>query len=340
MGDLLRKGGAAALVAAVALVAYRKAVELSDPKHSFVPSTPGFKSREERLSALKNGTYTLPTGFKDVTMVNSEGLFLRKYEWMPVPTVDEPIKGIVVIVHGFAEHMGRYEHVAKALNHEGFGVVGIDHQGHGRSEGDRAYFESSDNLANDVVQLVEEEKAKYPDTPFFLLGHSLGGLVAFEAYVKTPKLWKAVTLCAPSLVPPADVNAVTKFAALQVASLLPKLRVDELNLSSLVAFSEVRDIYMNDPMIRGIGLLAGVAASMFNSWENVHTKFPLMTAPLLMLHGEKDTLVPIAASKALNAGAKSEKKKFVIVPGGQHELMNEQEDAMVKEMVGWFKSNL
>jgi hypothetical protein len=72
MGDLFRKGSAAALVAAVALVAYRKVVELADHKHSFVPSV-GYKSRQERHEALKNGTYALPAGFKDATMVNSEG---------------------------------------------------------------------------------------------------------------------------------------------------------------------------------------------------------------------------------------------------------------------------
>ena len=53
-----------------------------------------------------------------------------------------PVKGDVIVVHGFGEHIGRYAHIFRELNAAGYACHGMDHQGHGASEGDRLYFEA------------------------------------------------------------------------------------------------------------------------------------------------------------------------------------------------------
>jgi pimeloyl-ACP methyl ester carboxylesterase len=91
--------------------------------------------------------------------------------------------GLVVVVHGFAEHGGRYEHVAAALTRAGFVVYLMDHQGHGQSEGDRAHVVQFADYAEDVLTLARLAQDRFPQLRqrTFLLGHSMGGAIAIQA---------------------------------------------------------------------------------------------------------------------------------------------------------------
>lgn len=107
-------------------------------------------------------------------MTTLDGLKLYVKEW----PVENP-KAAVVLVHGYGEHIGRYEYVAAALNRAGYTVSGADHRLHGRSEGfPRAYVTEIDQLVDDLKLVWDKAKAKHPDKPTFMLGHSMGGLVA------------------------------------------------------------------------------------------------------------------------------------------------------------------
>ena len=76
------------------------------------------------------------------------GLWVYRRQWLPAP--DRPVQGVVFLCHGFGEHCGRYEHMAVEMTRAGFAVMGMDHQGHGQSEGDRAYAERFSHLVEDV----------------------------------------------------------------------------------------------------------------------------------------------------------------------------------------------
>src|ERR1043165_2500856 len=85
---------------------------------------------------------------------------------------DDPAR-LVVLVHGYGEHIGRYEHVAQALVARGSGVVGPDHAGHGASAGERALVEDFEPIVDDVRAVVAAERG---DLPVVMVGHSMGGL--------------------------------------------------------------------------------------------------------------------------------------------------------------------
>src|SRR3954453_20784097 len=82
---------------------------------------------------------------------------------------------LVVLAHGYGEHIGRYAHVAEALVARGSDVVGPDHLGHGRSGGDRALVEDFESLVDDLRAVVQDARG---DLPVVLVGHSMGGLIA------------------------------------------------------------------------------------------------------------------------------------------------------------------
>jgi hypothetical protein len=104
-------------------------------------------TREEHtLEPLSNSRNRTPFGAQYFR--NASGLFIFWRRWLPVSP-----RGCVILVHGFGEHSGRYEHVAAALTEVGWAVYACDHQGHGASEGDRAYTKRFDDFADDVLQV-------------------------------------------------------------------------------------------------------------------------------------------------------------------------------------------
>jgi len=110
----------------------------------------------------------------DQTLTTADGLKLHVRSW---PTPAAAARGVVLIVHGLGEHIGRYEHVAAHLNAWGWNVVGYDHRGHGRSEGAKGRIRQWDDLLRDLSLVIDLVRKKHPG-PLVLLGHSMGGMVA------------------------------------------------------------------------------------------------------------------------------------------------------------------
>ena len=130
--------------------------------------------------------------------------------WRP----DGDAKAHVVLAHGYAEHSGRYGHVAAALTDHGFTVWALDHRGHGQSEGERANIESVETAVADLDEFVDTVRDEVPDGPLFLAGHSMGGLIA-TAYAQDHQdrlaglaLSGPLLHVAPELVALADLDEI------------------------------------------------------------------------------------------------------------------------------------
>src|SRR3954465_3121844 len=102
------------------------------------------------------------------------GLEIYWQAWLP----EGAPRATVVLAHGASEHGGRYAWTGEQLAARGYALYAIDHRGHGRSEGARAVIDRLRNAGEDVHTLVEKARARNPDRPLVLLGHSMGGCVA------------------------------------------------------------------------------------------------------------------------------------------------------------------
>src|SRR5262245_7230645 len=96
-----------------------------------------------------------------------DGIHIHTESWLPE---GEP-KAVVVIVHGYGEHIGRYPNVAALFNEHGYAVYGLDHRGHGKSSGLRAHFDSFDQPMNDLTRYVESARTAHPGKKLFVYGH-------------------------------------------------------------------------------------------------------------------------------------------------------------------------
>jgi len=321
--------GAAAAAGGVAFLAVRALRNLADEEHEFNPLC---GSKSERSSPSPN------------KFVNRHGLLIHWNCWLPIGKA----RAIIILVHGFAEHAGRYEAQGKALAEAGFAVFGLDHAGHGRSEGDRGHIRRLDDLVADVLQLADLAKEQQPGVGLFLLGHSMGGLVSILTALEKPDLWNGVVLSGPLLVPDPDVATPSKMAIAKFLSAkLPKLALDPVPAAGTCSDAAVVSAYANDPLVYHGGVRVRFAAECLEAFEKVAAKAANFKLPVLILHGADDKLcLPSGAKDFYSAiSTPTEDKQLVIFPDLKHEIFFEAQgrdangiNTPFKEAMMWFQS--
>ncbi|MGH9058614.1 MAG: lysophospholipase, partial [Acidimicrobiales bacterium] len=235
--------------------------------------------------------------------------------------VDEPAaaRGQVVIAHGFAEHSGRYGHVAARLNQDGLSAWAPDHRGHGRSQGDRANIESVGAAVEDLDLFVDLVTSRAPKgSPLVLVGHSMGGLIA-TAYAQAHQdRLTALALSAPLLFAPPELLALAD------AEEIPDLGLADAVSSDPAVVQAYKDDPLNylGPPPRGFLQAAGDLLT-------VRDRFAEITLPLLIMQGSGDLLVSPQALRDVVAGVSSEDLTARLWPGLWHEIFNEPGQAAV-----------
>ncbi len=243
---------------------------------------------------------------------------------------------IVVIVHGLAEHCGRYDHVTAAFNKEGFGVYRFDNRGHGKSGGERGYVEDYNEYLDDAHLVVEQAKADYPNLPVFLLGHSMGGFIGAGYAAKYPGNVTGQIFSGAAVIP------LPAFAFLNDTDYrtVSKERFPNA-LSTLISRdpSVVSD-YENDPLVlKDITMqLAGTVLQDGVAWvqENVGN----ICVPCLILHGGNDQIVPKESGQWLHDNINVVDKTIKIYPELYHEIMNELEkEQVLTDIIDWLHAH-
>lgn len=256
--------------------------------------------------------------------------------WLP----DGPVRAIVVLVHGVAEHSGRYDRVAKQLAAGGFAVYGFDHLGHGRSGGAQANIESIDAAADNVLTMLEIASAKYPAAPRFVLGHSMGGLITLYLATRAPLEVTGIVASAPPVVIPAG-NAVQRALAPALSRWTPTLGVLRMDSSAISRDPAVVHAYEHDPLVYRDKLPARTATEILRGAEFVLAHLDALRVPTLLMQGGADTISAPTGVDRIEAGATHSELTVRRYPGLFHELFNEPErDAVLDDLVRWLEDQL
>ena len=268
----------------------------------------------------------------------SSGLLVHHRTWAPAG----PPRAVIYLLHGLFEHVSRYSHVGEAWAAAGFLVHGLDHQGHGQSEGDGGYFTSFASLVQDALHLAQEVHPAPAGVPRFLFGHSMGGLVALHTAHAAPRgFFRGLLLSAPALHP--DKQTDTPFNRLMaglLGSTLPKLEVAPLPKTHLCSDRSVLAQYERDPLVFHGSLRARVGAEFLVAMPAAQAFAPTLDLPLLVVHGEEDQLCHIDGSRALLAAWQHTDKELKPYPGLMHEVHNEREAPSVACVVAWVEQRL
>ena len=255
--------------------------------------------------------------------------------WVP----DGAVRGVVVVAHGLGEHSGRYGNVVDALVPTGYAVYALDHRGHGRSEGPRAYVERLPFVVDDFEAFRADMCAQHPETPRFVLGHSFGGLVAVAHAIDHPDSSDGLVLSAPASAAGARTSLLTvaKYRILgTITPTKPALSVDPALISR---DPHVVQAYRDDPLVCHGPVAARTVAEMRSRARLIPGQAPQLRLPMLIMHGSDDALVPADASRLLAARAGSADLRLEIYAGLHHELFNEPEhDAVLATVSEWLEA--
>jgi len=238
----------------------------------------------------------------------------------------------VVLVHGYAEHSGRYEPVGSALAAAGFAVWATDLTGHGASPGERASVIDVSELVADVRALFVHAREARPALPVFVLGHSMGGLVATTFTLDHHDEIAGLVLSGPAV---GDPSALEPLLALDP---LPEV---VLSSELLSRDPRVGADYDRDPLNYRGPFRRETLRTLTAGARRARERFAELRLPLLVLHGQDDELVTAAASEDLYAAAASRDKELGIYPGLRHEILNEPEGPeIVARIAAWMSTRL
>jgi len=269
------------------------------------------------------------------TLRTLAGASLYYQSWLP----DDTPTGVLLVAHGLAEHSGRYKHFAAFFVDRGYAVFAIDHLGHGKSEGDRCHIEQFSDYTDGVSLLLEQVHEACPATPVFLIGHSMGGLIATCFLIDKQAEFAGCVLSGPLLKAAAEPPAFQLLLVRFFSKFKPKLRVLPLDSSQVSRDPAVVDKYRNDPLVFTGKVTARLVEQLFREMAWVRDQLERIRLPILILHGSEDGLTSPEGSKSLHEKAGSDNKKLIIYEGLYHEVYNEPEqEEVMNDVVNWLVS--
>ncbi len=256
-------------------------------------------------------------------------------------TPDTPPRAVVVLSHGFGEHARRYDHVAERFAAAGLVTYALDHRGHGRSGGKRVLCRDIAEYTGDFHTCAGIAAREHPGLPRVVLGHSMGGAIVFSYGVDRPDDYQLMVLSGPAVAMTDTVSPGLAFVAKAVGAIAPSLPVEKLDSALVSRDPAVVVAYNEDPLVHHGRVPAGVARALIKVGETMPTRAQALTAPLLVVHGADDGLVPAEGSRRLVECVGSNDVRLTVYPGLYHEVFNEPERAQVlDDVVGWIDAHL
>ena len=235
-------------------------------------------------------------------------------------------KGRLIIVHGLGEHSGRYRHLADHLADIGFSLWIPDLRGHGRSGGARGHVDSFDDYVRDVRAVMDKALAEKPDdTPCFLLGHSMGGLVAALTAGQYQDRIDGLVLSSPALGVAVPLPAIKKAAAVCLARLFPRLGIkNELDPQNVSRDPVTVQKYIDDPLVHD-RVTTRWFIEFFKAIDRAFEKAESLALPILVQAAGEDRLVNINAVKAYFERLTMPDRQLTVYDDLYHEIYNETE---------------
>jgi alpha-beta hydrolase superfamily lysophospholipase len=255
-------------------------------------------------------------------------------EWRP----DQPVRGVIVLVHGLGEHCGRYRHVAQIFNQNGYAVIASDHAGHGQTGGKRGHVDSYECFFEELDTLLNRSRENYANLPLFLYGHSLGGSIVLAYLLNRKPAVTGAIVTSPGIKLVSDPGVMLVFGKI-LNRLVPSTALNNgLDVQGLSRDPQIIEAYKNDPLVHP-WISARLAIQLIETGEWIRENGNQLKIPILLLHGNADKLTAVEGSREL-AQKNPEYITYVEWEGGYHELHNEPDKDRVFEVIlNWLEKH-
>ena len=257
--------------------------------------------------------------------------------WLPE---DEP-RAVLLIVHGLAEHSGRYMNVVNHFVPLGYAVYGIDYLGHGKSDGPRVYVKEFNDYIDTLSVYVDMVRKWQPGKPSFLLGHSMGALIGALFLPDHQAELAGAILSGPSVKVPSNASPITISMVELLATLLPKAGLLQLEAAGVSRDPAVVQAYVSDPLVYTGKTTARLTHEILKAMQRITAEVSKITLPVLIVQGSADRLVDSDGARMLYGAVSSVDKTIKIYDGLYHEVFNEPEhDQVLGDVEAWLEPRL
>lgn len=254
--------------------------------------------------------------------------------WIP----DSPA-GVIVIIHGLAEHSGRYQETAEAFADEGWAVYACDLRAHGLSpdvpKAGRVHVDRFTDYFRDVDALVNLARANHESLPVFILGHSMGGLISISYALEKPAGLAGAIISSPALGthPEFKPPLLLKLMVSILSRLAPRLLVDsDLDTNAVSRDPDVVQAYIDDPLISQ-KVSARWYGEIMKAMKRAYKNAGSLRIPVLLMQSGADRLVDPDAPRTWQEVTPEGLVDLLVWEGLYHEMFNEPEKDRVREKV-------
>jgi alpha-beta hydrolase superfamily lysophospholipase len=267
----------------------------------------------------------MPSSTQPATAADGTKLLVRR--WAPAG----PAWASVLLVHGIAEHSGRYELLGNRFAAKGLDVQAYDLRGFGQSGGRRAYIDRWEQHLNDLSERLRAVRSAAAGRPVVLYGHSLGGLIALGYAVSDRPKPDLLVVSAPALV--STLPDWKRTLARVMSRVTPRMAIsNDFDGTTLSRDPAVVAAYFADPLNEHV-TTARFGAEALAEQARVSASLERLAMPTLVIHGADDALVPASSSEPLGRLRGVTRREY---PGLRHELHNEPEGpAVIDDVIGW-----
>ena len=255
--------------------------------------------------------------------------------WLP----EEDPKAVLIIVHGIAEHSGRYVNVVEALKSEGIAIYGLDHRGHGKSAGKFNHVKRFTDYVADLGKLQELLISEYPDLPMFILGHSMGSIITNTFMAQNPEQsrYKSMILSGTGADVGPGINGLTIFLAKVLSAIMPGLSIPSNLDPSFISRDETEvQKYVDDPLVHYEKVTTRLGAELLKYTTRMIDSAEKIKIPTLLQIGSEDEAFAPESRKPLFEAFSNDKKEMKVYDGYRHEVYNEiDKEVVLNDLKTW-----
>jgi acylglycerol lipase len=267
--------------------------------------------------------------------VGERGIEIYYQTWTPPGNP----RAILVLVHGIGEHSGRYAHVADYVTRNGYALWACDLRGHGKSGGKRGHVDKFDDYLADIGHMIRIAGERTPGTKTFLIGHSLGGLIAADYAEKRPANFAGLVLSGPAFRQIVKVSSGKSLLARILSPIVPTFTASTgLDPNLISRDKAVVRKYMEDPLVHEVATVRWFTEYR-QAQERVMGAADKLTLPCLIMQGGADGIVDSSATIDFFKKVASRDKTLKVYEGFHHEILNEPgKESVLGDIGGWLSA--
>jgi lysophospholipase len=267
-----------------------------------------------------------------------DGVHLRYRTWLP-----KELRSVAILVHGAGEHLELYEHLGEPLVQNGFGFIAYDLRGFGCSEGKRGHVNHFYEYLNDLDQLIHVFRQKMGNIRFYLIGHSLGGLIVARYVQHRPDYINGIVLSAPAFGLRIHIPLSAKWLISIISRVAPSLSVNPYlliekiqripGLNSIITYNF--QTKLREPLTTLNYSFRWVQELLVQTGE-VMQYVTNVTVPTLCICGKRDTLIPPDKVRLFFDKLAVQDKEWLLLPDFGHRLLHsEQSPLATNALINW-----